>query len=176
MTIVADAPGYTDAVGPVLLPGVHPFDTRLHTEPCLDVASAVRAQGAVYPPLEVRGTRKAFRAWYDSDEYLGRWVVTVDGAVAAHVGLTAPSAAVGYALDGAAGCAEISRLCVHPDYRRHGIGARLVATAVACARSLRLVPVAAALDPAAIRLYESTGWDCRSGFFDDQGLNHVFVR
>ncbi|MER7192895.1 GNAT family N-acetyltransferase [Streptomyces flaveolus] len=106
-------------------------------------------------------------AWLTPPSLLASWVAELDGRIAGHVGLSrsgagdaAPrlwSAHAGVSIDATA---VVNRLFVAPWARGHGIGALLMAQAVAEARGRGVHPVldVVASDTAAAVLYERLGW------------------
>ncbi|MDX3097772.1 GNAT family N-acetyltransferase [Streptomyces sp. ME01-24h] len=131
-------------------------------DPCVRVLAAVHERDG-YPvdwPAEPA-------AWLSGAESLGAWVAASDGAVVGHVGLgpgTPGDAAPGLwsAREGVAPArvAVVGRLFVAPTSRGRGVGALLMAAAVAEARLRGLHPVldVVASDTAAAALYERLGW------------------
>ncbi|MET7271184.1 GNAT family N-acetyltransferase [Streptomyces flaveolus] len=105
--------------------------------------------------------------WLTPPSLIASWVAELDGRVAGHVGLSrsdagdaAPglwSARAGVSIDATA---VVNRLFVAPWARGHGIGALLMAQAVAEARERGVHPVldVVASDTAAAALYERLGW------------------
>lgn len=105
--------------------------------------------------------------WLTPPSLVAAWVVELDGRIAGHIGLSrsdagdaAPglwSARAGVGVDETA---VISRLFVAPSARGRGIGASLMARAVAEAQGRGLHPVldVVASDTAAAALYERLGW------------------
>ena len=106
-------------------------------------------------------------AWLTPPSLIASWVAELDGRVVGHVvvsqsgaGDVAPglwSARAGVGVDATA---VVNRLFVDPAARGHGIGAALMARAVAEARDRGLHPVldVVASDTAAAALYERLGW------------------
>ncbi|MEV4194969.1 GNAT family N-acetyltransferase [Streptomyces toxytricini] len=106
-------------------------------------------------------------AWLTPPSLIASWVAELDGRIAGHVGLSrsdvgdaAPglwSARAGVGIDATA---VVNRLFVAPRARGHGIGALLMAQAVAEAQKRGLHPVldVVASDTAAAALYERLGW------------------
>ncbi|MBZ4321045.1 GNAT family N-acetyltransferase [Streptomyces huiliensis] len=106
--------------------------------------------------------------WLTPPPLVAAWVAELDGRVVGHVGLSrsdegdaAPglwSARAGVSADAAV---VVSRLFVAPSARGHGIGALLMARAVAEARRRGSHPVldVVASDTAAAALYERLGWE-----------------
>ncbi|MGW2270244.1 GNAT family N-acetyltransferase [Streptomyces yangpuensis] len=106
-------------------------------------------------------------AWLTPSSLFASWVAELDGRVVGHVGLSwssagdaAPglwSARAGVGVDATA---VVSRLFVAPAARGHGVGALLMARAVAEARERGVHPVldVVASDTAAAALYERLGW------------------
>ncbi|MFF2774697.1 GNAT family N-acetyltransferase [Streptomyces sp. NPDC058052] len=106
-------------------------------------------------------------AWITPPTHLGAWVAELDGRIVGHVGVAGPrehdgAPGVWSARTGAdaAATAMVNRLYVSPSARGHGIGALLLAAAVAATRERGLHPVldVAAHDTAATALYERLGW------------------
>lgn len=106
--------------------------------------------------------------WLTPFSLLSAWVAELDGRVVGHVGLSRSVASdVAPGLWGARegvgpdAAAVVSRLFVSPWARGHGIGALLMARAVAEARDHDLHPVldVVASDTAAAALYERLGWE-----------------
>ncbi|WP_371645692.1 GNAT family N-acetyltransferase [Streptomyces sp. NBC_00597] len=105
--------------------------------------------------------------WLTPPSLIASWVAQLDGRIVGHVGLSwssagdaAPglwSAHAGVSRDATA---VVNRLFVAPSARGHGIGALLMARAVAEARHHGLHPVldVVASDTAASALYERLGW------------------
>lgn len=133
-----------------------------------DLGDCVRVLAAVYendgypvnwPDLPV--------AWLTPPTLIASWVAELDGRIVGHVGLSrsdvgdaAPglwSARAGVGIDATA---VVNRLFVAPRARGHGIGALLMARAVAEAQQRGLHPVldVVASDTAAAALYERLGW------------------
>ncbi|MFD8009345.1 GNAT family N-acetyltransferase [Streptomyces sp. NPDC058955] len=106
-------------------------------------------------------------AWITPPTTVGAWVAELGGRPVGHVGLAGPreydgapgvwSAATGRGVDQAL---MVNRLYVSPAARGHGVGALLLAEAVAAAGVLGLQAVldVAAHDTAATALYERLGW------------------
>ncbi|MFF8413452.1 GNAT family N-acetyltransferase [Streptomyces omiyaensis] len=106
-------------------------------------------------------------SWLTPPGFLGAWVAELGGRIAGHVGLAGPreddgapgawSARTGRGVDTVA---VVNRLCVSPAARGHGLGALLLAQAVAEAGRRGLHPVldVACHDTAAVALYERLGW------------------
>lgn len=104
-------------------------------------------------------------AWITPPTTVGAWVAELDGRPAGHVGLAGPRPGEGApgvwaGRPGAAPAVMVNRLYVSPSARGHGLGALLLAEAVAEARTRGLQPVldVAAHDGAAVALYERLGW------------------
>ncbi|GAA3837455.1 GNAT family N-acetyltransferase [Streptomyces coacervatus] len=107
--------------------------------------------------------------WLTPRSLLAAWVAKLDGRVVGHVGLSrggrgdvAPGLWGARAGVGAEAAAVVSRLFVSPEARGHGLGAALMARAVAEAHGRGLHPVldvVAASDTAATALYERLGWE-----------------
>ncbi|WP_445525503.1 GNAT family N-acetyltransferase [Streptomyces cyslabdanicus] len=109
-------------------------------------------------------------AWLTQPALLGAWVAELDGRIVGHVALArsragdvAPglwSARRGVDAVDAGATAVVSRLFVAPSARGAGIGASLMARAVAEAREQALHPLldVVATDTAAVALYERLGW------------------
>ncbi|WP_318216816.1 GNAT family N-acetyltransferase [Streptomyces sp. SCL15-6] len=105
--------------------------------------------------------------WLTPPSLIASWVAELDGRIAGHVGLSrsdagdaAPglwSVRAGVSIDATA---VVNRLFVAPWARGHGIGALLMAQAVAGAQGRGLHPVldVVASDTAAAVLYERLGW------------------
>jgi GNAT superfamily N-acetyltransferase len=106
------------------------------------------------------------RAFISSAGALGAWVVEIDGRLVGHVALNPDSSReVAELAANTIGCPTgqlgvVARLLVHPEARRRGVGAALLATAANAARQRGLWPVldVASHFDAAIRLYERSGW------------------
>ena len=104
-------------------------------------------------------------AWLTQPSLIGSWVAELEGRVVGQVCLSRSGA--GYVegaapgLWGAGATAVVGRLFVSPSARGHGLGALLLARAVAKARQLGLHPVldVVASDAAAVALYERLGWE-----------------
>ncbi|MGW5095330.1 GNAT family N-acetyltransferase [Streptomyces nodosus] len=106
-------------------------------------------------------------AWLTPPSLVASWVAELDGRIAGHIGLSrsdagdvAPglwSARTGVSVDATA---VVNRLFVAPWARGHGIGALLMAQAVAEAQDRGVHPVldVVASDTAAATLYERLGW------------------
>ncbi|MFF7144645.1 MULTISPECIES: GNAT family N-acetyltransferase [Streptomyces] len=106
-------------------------------------------------------------AWLTPPSLVTSWVAELDGRIAGHIGLSrsdagdaAPglwSARAGVTADATA---VVNRLFVAPWARGHGIGALLMAQAVAEAQDRGVHPVldVVASDTAAAALYERLGW------------------
>lgn len=106
-------------------------------------------------------------AWLTPSSLLASWVAVLDDRVAGHIGLSqsdagdvAPGLWSVRAEVGIDATAVVSRLFVAPWARGHGIGALLMARAVAEARRRGVHPVldVVASDTAAAALYERLGW------------------
>ncbi|MFJ8542417.1 GNAT family N-acetyltransferase [Streptomyces sp. NPDC093586] len=106
-------------------------------------------------------------AWLTPPSLIASWVAELDGRTAGHVGLSrsgagdaAPGLWSARAGVGVEATAVVNRLFVAPWARGHGIGALLLAQAVAEARERGLHPVldVVASDTAATVLYERLGW------------------
>jgi GNAT superfamily N-acetyltransferase len=106
-------------------------------------------------------------AWLTPPSLIASWVVELDGRIAGHIGLSrsgegdaAPGLWSARAGVGTDATAVVSRLFVAPWARGHGIGALLMARAVAEAQDRGVHPVldVAASDTAAAALYERLGW------------------
>ena len=113
-----------------------------------------------YPGVTPRG----FEAFVVNPNALAAWVAVRDaGEIVGHVALHPTSSdavmeVVRSVTDGEVGV--VSRLFVHPEARREGVGRRLLQVATGYARSLALVPildVSTGFAPA-IGLYEAAGW------------------
>lgn len=138
---------------------VEPYDSVLRSGGLLDMLMGMR--GDSYPgPLGGR-TGKDLGAWLESSPMLWRWVApTSQGSVCGHVALSP----VGPGLR-ASGFAdtnrlELTRLFVHPELRRSGVGRTLLRNAVRFARrqGIGLVLVVSDHLSAPIAMYESDGW------------------
>ncbi|MFI2643958.1 GNAT family N-acetyltransferase [Streptomyces sp. NPDC018610] len=124
-------------------------------------------------------------AWLAQPAALGAWVAELDGRIAGHVSLcrggeedVAPGlwgARTGLGVEAAA---VVGRLFVAPSARGRGIGAVLMARAVARAGRLGLHPVldVAAGDTAAVALYERLGWRSLGAVPQRWGDREVVVR
>lgn len=140
---------------------------RRRTPP--DLGACVRVLGAVhrsdgYPVNWLPSPR----AWLTGGALVSAWVAESDGRVSGHVALSRSGA--GDAAPGlwsarttgadAGAAAVVGRLFVDPRARGRGIGALLMAQAVAEARRRGLHPVldVVASDTAAVALYERLGW------------------
>lgn len=106
--------------------------------------------------------------WLAQSSQLAAWVAELDGRIVGHVAMSRSGAgdAAPALWSGRTGVdrettAVVSRLFVSPAARGHGIGALLMARAVAQARQSGLHPVLDVLssDTAAAALYERLGWD-----------------
>ncbi|MEV0532597.1 GNAT family N-acetyltransferase [Kitasatospora sp. NPDC050463] len=138
---------------------------------CVEVLAAVHADDG-YPVNwpEQPGD------WLTQPSLLAAWVAALDGHVVGHIALTrsgpddaAPalwSLREGTSVEDTA---VISRLFVSPAARGHGIGARLMASAVREAEERALHPVLDVLasDTPAAALYERLGWS-RLGSVDQR--------
>ncbi|MFB6957759.1 MULTISPECIES: GNAT family N-acetyltransferase [unclassified Streptomyces] len=106
-------------------------------------------------------------AWLTPPALLGAWVAELDGRIVGHVSLSrsragdvAPGLWSARRGVGVGMTAVVGRLFVAPSARGHGIGASLMARAVAKAREQALHPLldVVATDTAAVALYERLGW------------------
>jgi ribosomal protein S18 acetylase RimI-like enzyme len=112
-------------------------------------------------------------AWLVSDRLLGAWVAEMDGEPVGHVALARSSEGddavrlwierTGADIDS---IAVLGRLFVHPTARGYRVGQRLTITATHAAHDLgrRAVLDVMTKDAAAIRTYETLGWQ-RIGAF-----------
>ncbi|MFF9339929.1 MULTISPECIES: GNAT family N-acetyltransferase [unclassified Streptomyces] len=117
-------------------------------------------------------------AWLTPPAFLGAWVAELDGRIVGHAGLAgarpddgAPGAWSARTGRDAAGAAVVNRLYVSPSARGRGLGALLLAEAVAAARDrdLHAVLDVAAHDTSAAALYERLGWQLLATVEQDWG-------
>ena len=105
-------------------------------------------------------------AWLTPPEVLQAWIADLDGRVVGHVALSHPNGedAVSFWLDQSGATehevAVLARLFVAPEARRMALGRRLTEAAMdyGVEHGLRLVLDVMTKDTAAMRLYETLGW------------------